>query len=99
MLRQRSLAIAAVLTYMTAFQLYLFSGSILWEGRLYFRAYFVLVGKMESLVLMAERWSIMSVLKCAFSPSSNPFATYVKERLSPSTKNTVTELWVIEFVS
>ena len=46
-----------------------------------------------------ERWSIMSVLKCASSPRSNPSATYVKERLLPSTKNTVTELWVIEFVS
>ena len=98
MLRQRSLAIAAV-TYMTAFQLFLFSGSILWEGSLYFRAYLVLVGKMESLVLMAERLSIMSVLKCTFSPSSNSFRTYVKERLSPSTKNTVTEIWVIKFVS
>ena len=32
------------------------------------------------------------------SPGSNPLATYEKE-ISPSTKNTVTELWVIEFVS
>ena len=39
----------------------------------------------------------MSVLKCA--SSSDMFATYVKERLSPSTNNTVTELWVIEFFS
>ena len=33
-----------------------------------------------------EWWSIMSVLKCASSSRSNPFVTYVKERLLPSTK-------------
>ena len=37
----------------------------------------------------------MSMLKCAPSLRLNRFATYVKERLSPSTKNTVTDLWVI----
>ena len=45
------------------------------------------------------RVTSMSVLKCASSPRSNPFVIYVKEILLPSTKNTVTELWVIEFVS
>ena len=45
---------------------------------------------------MAERLerTSMSVLKCASSPRSNPFATYVKKILSPSTKNTVTELLI-----
>ena len=41
---------------------------------------------------------LLSGLKCPSSLHSNPFATYVKERLSLRTKNTVT-LWVIEFVS
>ena len=43
----------------------------------------------------------MSVHKYASSPVANPFATYVKERLSPRTKDTVTEyvFWVVEFVS
>ena len=36
----------------------------------------------------------MSVLKFASCPRLNPFATYVKDILSRSTKNTVTELWV-----
>ena len=35
----------------------------------------------------------MSVLKCASSLRLNPFATYVKERLSPSTEDTVTECY------
>ena len=39
-------------------------------------------------------------MQFASSLRSNPFvAVYVKERLLPSTKITVTELWVIEFVS
>ena len=33
------------------------------------------------------------------SPRSNPFATYVKDILSGSTKNTVTEFRLMEFVS
>ena len=36
----------------------------------------------------------MSVLKCASSPHTNPFVTYVKEILSTSTKNTATELLI-----
>ena len=51
------------------------------------------------ILVCLEWWSIMSVLKCASSLRSNLFMTYVKERLLPSTENTVTELWVIEFVS
>ena len=49
---------------------------------------------------MAERLErmSMSVLKCAFSPGLNPFVTYVKEILSPSTKHIVIEI-LIEFVS
>ena len=39
----------------------------------------------------------MSVLKCASSPRSDPFATYVKVRLSPSTKHTVTEFLINRF--
>ena len=40
----------------------------------------------------------LSVMQFASSPRSNPFiAVYVKERLSPSTKNIVTEVLVIEF--
>ena len=54
-----------------------------------------------SWVLMAER-SRAYVYDCCdatkTSPGSNPLATYEKE-ISLSTKNTVTELWVIEFVS
>ena len=57
----------------------------------------------KSLVLTAERskaWSI--VYDCCGATKNflrlNPFVTYEKE-ISPSTKNTVTELWVIEFVS
>ena len=43
----------------------------------------------------------MSVLKCASSPRSNPFVTYVKGERETFVeyKNTVTVLWVIEFVS
>ena len=33
-------------------------------------------------------------MQFASSPRSNPFATDVKERLSPSTKNTVTECYM-----
>ena len=50
---------------------------------------------------MAE-WSRAYVYDCCgatkTSPRSNSLATYEKE-ISPSTKNTVTELWVVEFVS
>ena len=49
-----------------------------------------------SLVPMAERLErmSMSVLKCAFSPGLNPFVTYVKEILLPSTKHIVIELLI-----
>ena len=59
------------------------------------------IGNIESFVQMAQRLERTSMSASApkTSPRSNPFATYVKERLLPSTKNTVTELWVIEFVS
>ena len=50
---------------------------------------------------MAQRLDRTSILYdheccCApkTSPGSNPFATYVKDIFSRSTKNTVTELWV-----
>ena len=33
--------LGSVVTYMTAFQLFFFSGSTLWRGSLHFRAYFV----------------------------------------------------------
>ena len=48
-----------------------------------------------------NEFSLVQVTKRSRASSLrlNPFATYVKERLLPSTKNTVTELWVIEFVS
>ena len=57
----------------------------------------LIVKKIFSFLLLAQPldWTSMSVLKCAFSPHSNPFETYVKEILSQSIKNTVTELWVI----
>ena len=58
---------------------------------------FVLNDKVRlSFVLVGQRldWSSMSVLKCASSPRLNQFATYVKEIIKRSTKNTVTELRV-----
>ena len=60
------------------------------------RSQWVQIDSEGSLVLMAERLerTSMSVLKCASSPLLNLFATYVKEILSPSTKNTVTELLI-----
>ena len=56
----------------------------------------LIVKKIFSFVLVALPLDpiSMSVLKCAFSLRSNPFATFVKEILSGSIKNTVTELLV-----
>ena len=39
----------------------------------------------------------MSVLKCASSPGSNPYVTYMKEKLLPSTKHTLTEFLINRF--
>ena len=56
----------------------------------------LIVKNIFSFVLMVQPLDPIStsVLKCAFSLSSNPFTTFVKEILSRSIKNTVTELWV-----
>ena len=56
----------------------------------------LIVKKMFSFVFMGQPLDpiSMSVLKCAFSLRSNLFASFVKEILSWSIKNTVTELWV-----
>ena len=47
---------------------------------------FHIIGKNKSFVLMAQRldWTSLSVLKCASSPRSNSFVTYVKVILSRS---------------
>ena len=55
----------------------------------------VTVGKTSKTSVSIAEWSRAYAYDCcgAIKTSSNPLATFVKERLSPSTKNTVTECY------